>query len=313
MNDGLPNIGVKILEKEGFSAVRLLSGRGSYCVAEKNGEKFVIRFVVRKKDSDPEGESKESRQSRILEQDLETLEKRRGKIAFADPSFADANLCFAYITRKNLAEEILFCLFSARDVGDMGEETKRKSGACYLLRNDELKRRVAWLQSRGSYAFYQSWLDGEDDVGGGDDDSDLHSVAAVGAHDGNSSVADLEDVEAGKVEWERVWVLQPKRDVQLASRIKEEHGCLCQICARPVVIPGGRYAEAHHIQPLSKVHKGPDVRANMMCVCPNCHVRLDKGAIRLDKRDIINGDAIGDEYIAYHNEHIYVEGGYNGG
>ncbi|MFK4222936.1 HNH endonuclease [Streptomyces sp. NPDC019890] len=55
----------------------------------------------------------------------------------------------------------------------------------------------------------------------------------------------------------------------------------CQICRLPLVVGAGgaSYAEGAHIQALGKPTNGPDVDGNVLCLCPNCHVRLDRGAI----------------------------------
>ena len=62
------------------------------------------------------------------------------------------------------------------------------------------------------------------------------------------------------------------------------------------------YAEAHHFMPLGTPHNGPDVRGNILCVCPNDHVFLDYGAIKLDENRLYG---IGKEFIDYHNDNIY--------
>jgi predicted HNH restriction endonuclease len=93
------------------------------------------------------------------------------------------------------------------------------------------------------------------------------------------------------------------RDTALARQIKESHQYQCQICRQTLRLGDGTpYAEAHHIVPLGTPHNGPDVRSNIICVCPNDHVLLDYGAIKLDEKRL-NG--IGNEFINYHNERIY--------
>jgi HNH endonuclease len=95
------------------------------------------------------------------------------------------------------------------------------------------------------------------------------------------------------------------RDTQLSRRIKLLHENSCQLCGHTIQLPNGqRYSEAHHIKPLGIPHNGPDVAENIICVCPNHHVELDYGAIKLDK-DMFRNHAehtIGVEYIQYHNE-----------
>ena len=93
------------------------------------------------------------------------------------------------------------------------------------------------------------------------------------------------------------------RDTVLARIVKEENHYECEICGETLNLKEGRlYAEAHHIMPLGRSHDGPDVRENIICVCPNDHVRLDYGAIALDIREL---SGVGKEYVDYHNEKIY--------
>jgi hypothetical protein len=64
------------------------------------------------------------------------------------------------------------------------------------------------------------------------------------------------------------------RDTPLARRVKALHAYRCQLCASTVQLQGDRlYAEGHHLRPLGSPHNGPDVAANILCVCPNCHTR----------------------------------------
>jgi predicted restriction endonuclease len=93
------------------------------------------------------------------------------------------------------------------------------------------------------------------------------------------------------------------RDTGLARMVKESHQYRCQICGQTLKLSDGApYAEAHHIIPLGKPHNGPDVRNNILCVCPNDHVLLDYGAIKLSEEDLIGIDK---NSIEYHNEKIY--------
>ena len=74
--------------------------------------------------------------------------------------------------------------------------------------------------------------------------------------------------------------------------------------------PTGGYAEAAHIMPLGRPHYGPDVSENVLCLCANCHVLFDRGAIGIaadgslintpgDLRDV-TGHRVGPEYLEYH-------------
>jgi len=98
------------------------------------------------------------------------------------------------------------------------------------------------------------------------------------------------------------------RDTALARRVKLLYNNRCQICGETIMLYGGElYSEAHHIQPLGAPHNGPDVMGNILCVCPNHHVQLDYGAIELNivELTIVPEHKLGDEYIHYHNLHIY--------
>ncbi|SOE74554.1 HNH endonuclease [Streptomyces sp. OV198] len=73
------------------------------------------------------------------------------------------------------------------------------------------------------------------------------------------------------------------RDAGVARNVKNLHGGECQACGLRLVGPDERpYSEGAHIRPLGKPHWGPDVEPNVLCLCPNCHVRLDIGAIVIE-------------------------------
>lgn len=105
------------------------------------------------------------------------------------------------------------------------------------------------------------------------------------------------------------------RDTQLAREIKNTYKCKCQICYQTLMIGEDTpYAEAHHIKPLGTPHNGPDERGNIICVCPNCHVLLDYGAIILDPSQLVSDSAhkISVKYIEYHNKCIFNKIGLKG-
>ncbi|WP_344623901.1 HNH endonuclease [Kitasatospora arboriphila] len=81
-------------------------------------------------------------------------------------------------------------------------------------------------------------------------------------------------------------------EVNIAGRrwVKAWHDNRCQVCALRIEVPGGSYSEGAHIQALGSPHNGPDLAANVLCLCPNCHVMLDVGAIVLsDDLMVIKG------------------------
>lgn len=98
------------------------------------------------------------------------------------------------------------------------------------------------------------------------------------------------------------------RDTKLARQIKYLHNNRCQICGCTIDLQNGNlYAEAHHIQPLGSPHNGLDVAGNIICVCPNHHVQLDYGVIRLEKSllKMHPNHTVDDNYIDYHNLQIF--------
>lgn len=71
------------------------------------------------------------------------------------------------------------------------------------------------------------------------------------------------------------------RETAITRRVKELHWYRCQVCGEAVETPAGPYAEAAHIRPLGAPHHGPDVLANVLCLCPNHHVAFDRWAFTL--------------------------------
>ncbi|MDX1531213.1 MAG: YDG/SRA domain-containing protein [Rhodothermales bacterium] len=72
------------------------------------------------------------------------------------------------------------------------------------------------------------------------------------------------------------------RDAGLAERVKRLHRYHCQICGERIETPAGPYAEAAHVRPLGRPHDGPDTLDNLLCLCPNCHVRFDEYAVAVE-------------------------------
>jgi putative restriction endonuclease len=92
------------------------------------------------------------------------------------------------------------------------------------------------------------------------------------------------------------------RDPALAEAIKEMNGYRCQISGTAIHTPNGPYAEAAHIRALGRPHNGPDALSNLLCLCPNDHVRLDRGVLVIsesfDVVDAASGESIGDLKVA---------------
>lgn len=102
------------------------------------------------------------------------------------------------------------------------------------------------------------------------------------------------------------------RDSKLGKEIKRLYNHKCQVCSIQINTNAGPYAEAAHIKPVGKPHNGPDRPDNLLCLCPNHHLMLDKGVFMIaDDLSLIgiegnltkNADhKISVEYIRYHRE-----------
>ncbi|WP_405840458.1 YDG/SRA domain-containing protein [Streptomyces sp. NBC_01518] len=85
--------------------------------------------------------------------------------------------------------------------------------------------------------------------------------------------------EARTVEIQRLM-----RSVATSRRVKKLYDGQCQLCGLRLLGPDGEpHSQGAHIRPLGRPHNGPDVEPNILCVCPNCHVRLDVGAVVVDE------------------------------
>ena len=71
------------------------------------------------------------------------------------------------------------------------------------------------------------------------------------------------------------------RNLLLAEWVKQTHDWTCQFCGTRLTTIAGPYAEAAHITPLGSPHHGPDMSDNLLCLCPNCHVRFDRLALHV--------------------------------
>lgn len=93
------------------------------------------------------------------------------------------------------------------------------------------------------------------------------------------------------------------RNTAEVRAIKSLYGNVCQMCRIPVVVDinGARYSEGAHIHALGRPHGGRDIRSNILCLCPNCHVLFDNGArlITDDFKvvDVLSRQVLGDLYV----------------
>jgi predicted restriction endonuclease len=103
----------------------------------------------------------------------------------------------------------------------------------------------------------------------------------------------------------------------LSAEVKAIYDFSCQICEEALEVPGGmKIAETVHIRDLGRPHNGPDVRENILCVCPNHRNLFLYGAIVItDEFEVIDqarGQNLGPlrlahkvdvEHIRYHRAH----------
>ncbi|MGW7354226.1 YDG/SRA domain-containing protein [Streptomyces sp. NPDC054784] len=85
------------------------------------------------------------------------------------------------------------------------------------------------------------------------------------------------------------------RSSAVKQRVKAWHQNRCQICGLRIEVPGGSYSEGAHVRALGAPHNGPDTTGNVLCLCPNCHVMLDSGAIVIEDDLLVvrNGQSAG--------------------
>ncbi|HEV8503961.1 MAG TPA: YDG/SRA domain-containing protein [Chitinophagaceae bacterium] len=116
----------------------------------------------------------------------------------------------------------------------------------------------------------------------------------------------------------QVTFLRTVRDTKLSREIKELYEYKCQVCGIEISVRGVAYAEGAHIRPLGKPHNGKDKSTNIICLCPNHHVMFDKGIFSIGKNLHLVGlkgklnlhvdHKLDEDNLAYHEEHIYIEG-----
>ena len=111
------------------------------------------------------------------------------------------------------------------------------------------------------------------------------------------------------------------RDTKLIRDLKEKYNNTCQICGVKLRLPNGKgYSEGHHLQKLGGIHRGPDIKENIIILCPNHHIEFDYGmiaikqgvVIHIDPKNIHNGqplayfrDDLNNKYLEYHYTHIF--------
>lgn len=114
------------------------------------------------------------------------------------------------------------------------------------------------------------------------------------------------------------------RDSKIVQELKQQYENKCQICGQRIKLPNGSfYSEGHHLQKLGGVHQGPDIKENIIILCPYYHAEFDYGSIAIQGHKIVHIDTtnpwynktmayvrsdLGQEYIQYHMDVIYDNG-----
>ncbi|MEV5982049.1 YDG/SRA domain-containing protein [Streptomyces sp. NPDC052114] len=94
------------------------------------------------------------------------------------------------------------------------------------------------------------------------------------------------------------------RSSAVKRQVKAWHDNRCQICNLRIEVPGGSYSEGAHMQALGSPHNGPDTTGNVLCLCPNCHVMLDAGAIVIsDALTVVRG-GVEEGTLRTHPRHV---------
>ncbi|MFF4816912.1 YDG/SRA domain-containing protein [Kitasatospora sp. NPDC001309] len=108
------------------------------------------------------------------------------------------------------------------------------------------------------------------------------------------------------------------RSTKVANHVKRAHKFTCQVCGIRLATRTGAYAEAAHVRALGRPHNGPDVAANVLCLCPNHHALFDFGMLTIADDLTITDHATGAEigklreapshridraHLAYHRDH----------
>jgi len=107
------------------------------------------------------------------------------------------------------------------------------------------------------------------------------------------------------------------RDTAVTRQVKALYKHRCQVCGTQLGVPAGFYAEAAHIKPLGAPHHGPDILANVLCLCPNHHVLFDLGSFAIAPDFTLVGLAgalfykpqhqLGAEFLAYQRQQMLLK------
>ena len=72
------------------------------------------------------------------------------------------------------------------------------------------------------------------------------------------------------------------RDSSIPRDLKKMYNHQCQVCGIRLEANGNPYAVGAHIKGLGKPHNGPDLKENMLVLCPNDHYLFDAFAFSIN-------------------------------
>ncbi len=93
-------------------------------------------------------------------------------------------------------------------------------------------------------------------------------------------------------------IIRMLRNSQIVQDIKKLYDFKCQVCQFQLPTKVGSYAEGAHIKPLGTPHNGHDSSDNLLCLCPNHHVMLDRGSFSINDNLELMGAISGNLFVA---------------
>ena len=100
-----------------------------------------------------------------------------------------------------------------------------------------------------------------------------------------------------------------KRNPKISEKIKQLYDYRCQVCNVLLETPSGPIAIGAHIKPLGRPHSGPDVKENLLCLCPNHHDQFDALAFSIEPsiRKIVGLNDFEDKSLNVDKKHMLGE------
>ena len=148
-------------------------------------------------------------------------------------------------------------------------------------------------------------------------------TTSVKRNDVDERLLELPDIPNGKRGQVQIGHTGTRYEYYSNTTIKETIKALydfrCQICGDVILKAGWNHdmnrvdswrylsADVHHILPLSE--GGPDIRSNMLCLCPTCHRKFHSGEFRITQYNntfIIRDELIGQNMDLNNRHHIII-------